>query len=259
MLSWTGVNTEHDGTDRKSVLLLHAFPLSGAMWHPQLRALDEKGYRAVAPNAWGIEGSPERTGWTFDDYADELVRLMDSLKISDATVLGLSMGGYQAFALEKRHPERVRSLVLADTRPEADAPGAAAARADFIAGVAERGAEEAVKRMVPNYFTKEAPKRLQQEAAAMIKAQPPGAIISAMRAIMQRSDSTAMQSSISCPTMVICGEHDTLTPPETARAMALAIPGATLEIIAEAGHISNLEQPEAFNKALFGHLTGLTR
>jgi non-heme chloroperoxidase len=257
MLSWIGVNTENNGNTRKSVLLLHAFPLSGAMWHPQLRALEKEGYLAVAPNAWGIEGSPERTGWTFDEYADELVRLMDTLNISEATVLGLSMGGYQAFALQKRHPKRVRSLVLADTRPEADAPEAAAARADFIAGVEKHGAGEAVKRMVPNYFTKGAPERLLKEAAEMIAVQPAIAITSAMRAIMQRSDSTAMQSRINCPTMVICGEHDTLTPPETAKAMARAIPGATLEIIAAAGHISNLEQPEAFNKALFAHLTGL--
>lgn len=255
MLTCTRVNAGN--ADREGVLFLHAFPLSAAMWGPQLRALEKEGIRAVAPNAWGIEGSPARSGWDFEGYADELARLMDGLGMERATVVGLSMGGYQAFEFLWRHPEKVRSLVLSDTRPEADAPEAAAARADFIAAVEEKGTGEAARRMVPNYFSAGAPERLASEAEAMITSQRAEAVTSAMRAIMGRRNSTPMLGTVTCPTLVLCGENDRLTPPETARSMQESIPGARLDIIAGAGHIANLEQPEAFNALLLRHLRSL--
>ncbi|TCD47863.1 alpha/beta fold hydrolase [Chlorobium sp. N1] len=255
-LTWQGVNIDARNPF-EGVLLLHAFPLSAAMWHPQLRALETAGVPAIAPNAWGIEGSGERDEWSFEEYADELALLMEQVGMQRATLAGLSMGGYQAFAFLRRHPERVRSLVLADTRPEPDAPEAAAARAEFISAVKEHGSEEAARRMVPNYFREGAEEELKREAEAMITAQAPEVITAAMRAIMGRPDSTPMLRSIACPTLVLCGENDRLTPPETARMMAEAIPRSTLEIIAQAAHISNLEQPEAFNRALLTHLAAL--
>lgn len=253
MLTWLGANTADKGSRARSVLLLHAFPLSAGMWHRQIESLGEAGYRVIAPNAYGIGGSEGKSRWNFGGYADELAELLDSLAIEKASVVGLSMGGYQAFEFWRRHPERTESLVLCDTRAEADAPEARSARQEFIAAVRELGAPEAARRMVPNYFASATPE-LEEEAAAMITRQQPAAIIAAMEAIMSRADATGLLSTITCSTTVVCGSHDTLTPPAAAQTITDAIDGARLAIIDGAGHIANMEQPEAFNRTLLTHL-----
>jgi non-heme chloroperoxidase len=241
----------------QAVLLLHAFPVSSEMWQQQLEALEKASIPAIAPNAYGIEGSEEKKTWTFEEYARELAVLLDSLGCRKATVAGLSMGGYQAFAFYGLFPERTASLVLCDTRAEADKPEAAKQRLDFIEAVEKEGAGAAVKRMIPNYFTPEtfrANPSLARQAEAMIMRQSPAAIMSAMKAIMNRRDSTPMLARIACPVLVINGLEDSLTTAETARSIAGSIPGAELELIAGAAHLSNMEQPEKFNQALLDHV-----
>ncbi|MGB0131959.1 alpha/beta fold hydrolase [Chlorobium sp.] len=240
-----------------TVVLLHAFPLSAAMWDAQLMALEEAGIAAIAPNAYGIEGSPEKTDWTFEEYARDISAMLDEAGCGKVTVAGLSMGGYQAFAFYRLYPERTASLVLCDTRAEADAPEAARQRQEFIEAVETKGPGEAVKRMMPNYFspaTYTADPSLVERAAAMITCQSPAAITSAMKAIMKRADSTALLSGITCPVLVLNGSEDRLTTPETARSIAEGIAGSRLEMIADAGHLANMEKPEAFNHALLEHI-----
>ncbi|MWV54806.1 alpha/beta fold hydrolase [Chlorobium phaeovibrioides] len=257
MLNWTTGGTD---TGLGDVLLLHAFPLSSGMWRPQLEALATAGYRAIAPNSYGIEGSTEKQEWSFTEYAHDLAILMESLNMKNATIAGLSMGGYQALEFARLYPEKTASLVLADTRAEEDAPEAAAARREFITAIERGGAEEAVRRMVPNYFSESAPREhpeLIEEASAMIRSQSPEAITSAMKAIMSRRDQRPLLPAITCPALVICGSDDRLTPPETAALISSAIAGAHLEIIQRAGHLANMEQPEAFSAALLNHLQQL--
>jgi len=257
VLNWTTGGT---GTGLGDVLLLHAFPLSSGMWRPQLEALATAGYRAIAPNSYGIEGSTEKQEWSFTEYAHDLAILMESLNMKNATIAGLSMGGYQALEFARLYPEKTASLVLADTRAEEDAPEAAAARRDFIRAIEMGGAEEAVRRMIPNYFSESGPKEhpeLIEEASAMIRSQSPEAITSAMKAIMSRRDQRPLLPAITCPALVICGSDDRLTPPETAALISSAIAGAHLEIIQRAGHLANMEQPEAFSAALLNHLQQL--
>jgi 3-oxoadipate enol-lactonase len=260
MLTFRNANTEHEGTAKDVVLLLHAFPLSAEMWLPQIAALGEAGYTVIAPNSFGIEGSSEKKSWTFTDYAHELAALLDSLKVEKATVVGLSMGGYQAFEFYRLYPKKTASLVLCDTRAEADAPAARSTRENFIQAVTERGAGEAVSRMIPNYFaarTYSEQPQLIEEVIAIINKQSAAVINAAMRAIMMRADATPRLANIACPVLVLSGEEDTLITKETAESMHTNIPCSKISLLANAGHISNMEKPEAFNRALLEHLAAI--
>ncbi|MEI7747953.1 MAG: alpha/beta fold hydrolase [Chlorobiaceae bacterium] len=260
MLTYLQANTAKSGMEKHAILFLHAFPLSAAMWQPQIEVLGKAGYTVIAPNSFGIDGSPEQESWTFTDYANELASLLDSLKVERATVVGLSMGGYQAFEFYRLYPGKTISLVLCDTRAEADAPAALSAREEFISAVERKGAGEAAGRMIPNYFTNNTYTMrpdLAAQAEAMITKQSPAVINAAMRAIMTRSDATSLLSAIDCPVLVLNGEEDKLTTKETAESIHARIPGSQLRLLAGAGHISNMEQPEAFNRALLDHLVTL--
>jgi non-heme chloroperoxidase len=262
MLTFRSVNLTEDGIEKGAILLLHAFPLSSAMWQPQLGALGNAGYAVIAPNAYGIEGSEERKAWTFTDYAHELAALLESLKIERVTIVGLSMGGYQAFEFFRLYPGKTASLVLCDTRAEADAPAASTAREEFIQAIEAGGAEEAARRMIPNYFTPETctmRPELLTEAAAMIGTQSATVINSAMRAIMMRSDATPLLATIHCPALVLNGKEDKLTTPETAESIHTLIPHSELHLLAGAAHISNMEQAEAYTGALLAHIEEVRR
>lgn len=262
MLTYQSANLPASSINQHALLLLHAFPLSAAMWQLQLEALGNAGYAVIAPNAYGIEGSEERVSWSFTDYAHELDELLESLNIGRVTVVGLSMGGYQAFEFYRLYPEKTASLVLCDTRAEADAPAARSAREEFIRAIEAGGAEEAASRMIPNYFTAETyieKPELVAEAAAMIGEQSATVIIAAMQAIMMRSDATPLLAAIDCPVLVLCGAADKLTTPETAESIHSLIPGSEFHLLAGAGHISNMEQPEAFSKALLDHVKEVSR
>lgn len=255
MLTYLHAGPDKPGTH--TVILLHAFPLSAEMWKPQLYALGKAGYRVIAPNAFGIDGSDEKEEWNFTDYAHELAALMEALDIVRATVTGLSMGGYQAFEFFRLYPEKIVSLVLCDTRAEGDTQAAREQRGEFIKAVEAAGADEAVRRMVPNYFSVdayEARPELPSEVSDIIRRQPVKVINAAMHAIMTRNDFTPLLGSITCPVLVMCGAEDRMTTPGTAEDISVRIRGSRLILLGGAGHISNLEQPEAFNRALLDYL-----
>lgn len=251
------------GSDRgeaATVVLLHAFPLSAAMWEPQIAFLESSGYRVIAPHVYGFDGSPSQPGWGMDDFARDLAVLLDALDCKMATVVGLSMGGYQAFAFWRLYPEMTSSLVLCDTRANADAPEALAHRMEFRRAVEEKGSGEAADRMVPNFFDRNTVAlhpELASAAREIIVRQPAEAISEAMRAIAERPDSSGLLHEISCPVLILNGSGDVVTTPETAAAMHAAIPASKLELLPDAGHLSNLEQPDLFNRFLLEHLKRL--
>ena len=250
-------NMPRSGSAPYAVLFLHAFPLSAWMWSTQIEAFGICGYHVIAPNAYGIEKSPEKHGWTFTDYAHDVAALLDAMQVEKVTVVGLSMGGYQAFEFYRLYPEKVVSLVLCDTRAEADSPAAKASREDFIRSVEANGAEEAVHRMVPNYFSPKAYTEkpwLITKTTEMIMKQSPAVINDAMRAIMMRTDATPNLATIDVPVLVVNGEEDSMTTKETAADIHAKIPGSKLVVLPEAGHISNMEQMFAFNRVLFEHV-----
>lgn len=257
MLSYKGVHLDSLPSSAQAVLLLHAFPLSSEMWTSQLTLLEEQGIPAIAPDVFGVEGSESRDKWIFRDYIEEISSLLSSLRITKVTVVGLSMGGYQAFELWRLFPQKVASLVLCDTKAEQDNEEALANRRDFIATVKANGPEEAIARMLPNVFGTETyvSKGLVVDSFKKIVMQQSGDVIAAaMQAIASRADSVESLTTITCPVTFIAGIEDKLTPPSLAESMHKKIPGSILHLIPEAGHLSNMEQPDAFNSFLLEHI-----
>lgn len=243
------------------MVLVHAFPLAAGMWEPQLRAAPE-GWRLLALDLRGFGGSTEAdaSNPSIADYATDVIDLVRELGIARAVIGGLSLGGYVAFALLRQDPGLVRGLVLADTRAPADSTEARANRRSMLALV-DREGSSGVARDLPSVLlgptSQEHRPDLEASVRRIIKQQSPSAIRSAIVRLMERPDSTPVLASINVPTLVLVGDEDTIAPADEARRMAAAIPAAELVVIAGAGHLSNLEQPEQFTAAVEAYLSRL--
>jgi 3-oxoadipate enol-lactonase len=245
---------------RGTLVLLHAFPLNARMWEPQL-ALAGQGWRIVAPHLRGFDGGiGDPPASSVDDYAGDVIDLLDALHVKDAVVGGLSMGGYVAFAMLRRAPGYVRGLMLADTRAPADTAEGIEGRKRMLRVLADNGDNGpaiVIDEMLPKLLGP-ASRASQPQIARHVKelalSNPPEAIAGGVRALMTRPDSTPLLTTIRCPTIVIVGADDGLTPPKFSEEMHDAIAGSTLTVIPGAGHLSSLEQPAAFNSALAAFL-----
>jgi 3-oxoadipate enol-lactonase len=234
------------------VLLLHAFPLNRSMWEPQIAALFGE-CRCIAPDLRGFGDSPTSGPFTMDRNADDVAALLDALQIEQAVVAGLSMGGYVALSLWRRHRKLVRALVLADTRAGADTAEGAQKRLDLMALARAKGVEAVVEKQLPGLIgksTREKQPELVDRIRAIMVRTPVEGIVGGLEAMRTRPDSTPLLSGIDVPTLIVVGEEDTVTPVNEARSMHEAIPGSRFEIIPAAGHLSNLERPAAFNAAM---------
>ena len=237
------------------VVFIHGFPHHRGLWAPQVEALAYRA-RCIAPDLAGFgESAPRANGSpaSVDAYADDVVALLDEIGIERAVIAGLSMGGYVTLALWRRHPARCHALVLADTRAGADDDAGRAKRREMIAQARAEGTAAVAASMLPGMVgrsTRERAPELVARVDAMLRAAPVEAVVGALEAMMSRPDATPMLGDIDVPTLVVVGAEDVLTPPAAARAMAEAIPGARLETIEGAGHVSNLERPAAFNYVL---------
>jgi 3-oxoadipate enol-lactonase len=260
------------------LLLLHAFPLSRRMWHPQLAGLAGC-CRAVAPDLPGFGGAGRGGGsggtvragggggetaavCSMEEMAAAAVGLLDGLGVPAAVVCGLSMGGYVALALCELFPDRVRGLVLADTRAGADDDAGRQRRLESALAVTSgdpAALQALADSLVPRLL---APRTLatRPELAAWLRqeiaAAPAAGVAAAQRGMAARPDRTSLLPRIAVPTLVIVGEEDAITPPVESVFLRDRIPGARLLTIAGAGHLSSLEQPEAFNAALREFLGG---
>ena len=223
------------------------------MWAPQVKALAGR-MRCIALDHRGFGESAAEPPYTMDRYADDAIGLLDALDIRDPVVVcGLSMGGYVSFALWRRHAVRVRALVLADTRPTADTPDGRRNRAAVIELARTRGSAAVAELQAPTLLSSRTVERrpeLLETVRTMITAQSADGIVGACEAMMDRPDSTGMLGSITVPALVVVGTDDGITPPANAEEMHRAIPGSRLERIPNAGHLSNLERPAAFNAIL---------
>ena len=242
------------------VLFAHAFPLNRTMWAPNVSALVER-CRCVAADFRGCGESAGSGPYSMDQYADDLARLLDVLRIEKAVFVGCSMGGYVGFAFWRRHRDRVRAFVLADTRAGADTEEGAQRRRQLIAVARAEGSTAVANAQIASLVGKTTRSRQPDTYDAvhrMMAQAPTNGIIGALEAMMQRPDSTPMLGSIDVPTLIIVGEEDVPTPVKEARAMHERIPGSMLEVIASAGHLANLERPAAFNHVLSEFLVSLT-
>lgn len=240
----------HDEGRGEPIVLLHAFPLSSAMWEDQIEALATR-FRVIAPDLRGFGSSARGQGLaSLDQAADDLAALLDSLGLAQVTLVGLSMGGYIAFAVLRRHPALVARLVLADTRAGADSAEGRQGR-ESSAQLAERaGAPAIAEQMLPKLLSAGASADVRDEVRKIILANDPAGIAAAQRAMAARPDSAALLASLAIPTLIIVGSEDTLTPPSEAEAMQRAIAGSRLLTLAGAGHLANLEAPDEFSAAI---------
>ncbi|MGH2496748.1 MAG: alpha/beta fold hydrolase [Ktedonobacteraceae bacterium] len=245
-----------------SVIFLHAFPLNRSMWDGEIAALlDEQRYRLVSLD-WRGFGESDIPGEvsTMEILAGDVVALMDHLGIEQAVLCGLSMGGYVAFACLRQYAQRIGGLILADTRPTADPPDRQANR-ENVARIAETQGTAAIADLqLPNLisdYTRQHDPAVETRARQMINAATKPGIAAASRGMARRVDSSDLLAGISCPTLVIVGEQDALIPPFEAQACAERIPGAQFVSIPNAGHLSNLEQPDLFLASISSFLRSI--
>jgi 3-oxoadipate enol-lactonase len=242
-----------------AVLLLHAFPLDSSMWDAQVEALAAT-HRVVRFDARGFGATPadDAPPLAMERIADDGAALLDQLWVGKAVVHGCSMGGYAALAFARRHPRLLAGLVLQDTRAAADTPEARAGRATLAAKVLAEGSTAAAEALLPRLVGETSHRERPELVAAVrerILASPPRSVANALHGLAGRADSRALLPMLAVPTLVLVGAEDVLTPPDEARAMAAAIPGARLEVVPRAGHLANLENPDAVNAALRAFLS----
>src|SRR5688572_13611152 len=246
----------------RMLVLLHAFPIGANLWEPQVKSVPA-GWRLITPDLRGFGGSTEIdsvNSLSMADYAADVVDLLDELGVTRAVIGGCSMGGYAALALYQAAPQLFEGLVLANTRAGADSPESRANRRNMLALVDREGASGVAREMLPKLLgktTHESNSDAESFVRRLIKQQSPIAIRSAIHRMMHRPDSTPVLAQVSVPTLVITGAEDEMIPVEESRRIASGIRGAKLVIVPGAGHLANLEQPEAFNAALSGFLTAL--
>jgi 3-oxoadipate enol-lactonase len=242
--------------DGPALIFLHGVGGHRGNWRDQVARFGAAGLRAIAPDLRGYGDSDDDDGAVraFTDFADDVVRLLDTLSIARATICGLSMGGRIALDLWRRHPDRIERLVLADTSAgskETQDPAKveaflAARRKPLLDGLTTAElAPTLVETLIGPNATREQRRTLTASLAALHR----DAYLKTLEAVTRFTDFPDF-GSIAVPTLVIVGSEDRIAPPHIARAMAEAIPGAVLEVLDGAGHISNIEAPAAFDAAL---------
>jgi YbgC/YbaW family acyl-CoA thioester hydrolase len=243
-----------------AILFVHGYPLDRSIWRDQIDSLD--GYRRIAPDLRGMgQSDAPDLGYGMALYAADLAALLDALGVDDVVLCGLSMGGYVAFEFLRQWRSRVRGLVLMDTRAEADAPEVRRARDAAAATARERGTAAVSDAMLPKMLapgTMSGRPEVVERVRALMAATPVAGMIGALGAMRDRAGSESLLPELSgIPTLVVVGAADILTPPDQARAMAEAIPGARLAIIPGAGHLPPVEQPAATTESLREFLRSL--
>jgi len=245
------------------LVLLHPFPFTADVWSGQLRTLSSR-RRVIAPNLRGFGGTvpfDATTPPSIDAMADDVAALLEALQLDGPVTLGgVSMGGYVALAFARRHASRLRALILADTRAEPDDADAREKRDASIARVTQGDVagfvEDMLGKLVGNTTRAERPEVVQRLRENMLRT-PATTLASTLAALRDRPDARPNLGAIRVPALVIVGQEDVVTPPAAAEVMAGAISRAKLVAIPGAGHLSNVEAPNAFDEAVEVFLTTL--
>ncbi len=252
---------EAGGADDDVLLLVHGFPLDAGLWRHLLEE-SPAGWRAIAPDLRGFGGSglglAERH--SMRRFARDLLALLDHVGAEHAVVCGLSMGGYVALALQELAPQRVRALVLSDTRATADdeegrrrrALVASRARAEGVAGIAD----EMAPRLLAASTLADRPETVREVVQMMRRSSPEG-VARASLGMAERDDHSGRLPGVACPVLVIVGDQDPVTPPEEARVLAGGFPAGGLSVVGPSGHLPPLESPEEFRRAVVRFLDAL--
>jgi pimeloyl-ACP methyl ester carboxylesterase len=242
------------------LVLLHAFPLSSAMWLEQREILGAR-WRVITPDQRGFGGSPlGDDAPSLGECADDVLALLDRLELESVVLGGLSMGGYVAMELLRRAPERVSVLLLADTKASADSAEAKHGRLGTAEAVEREGTAALGETLLPVLLGAATLKRRPSVAGrvrALISAAPAPAVAWASRAMAARPDSFDVLRTTDVPALVVVGEQDALSPVDQAQEMVDALPQGRLAVVPETGHLSAIEDPEAFGAAVTGFLEEL--
>ncbi len=241
-----------------AITLVHGFPLNHRIYDAQFRGLSHS-YRVIVPDLRGFGKTPfGGEDITIDTYADDVAAILDALGVEQTILAGLSMGGYIAFAFWRRHPERVKGLVLLATRAGADSEEARQNRFQTIESVRQNGLDPLIEGMLPKLL---APSTLRGKAHVVRKLRhimqcsTEDGVVAALRAMAHRPDSRPTLSTITVPTLVVAGREDAIIPLEESEEMALAIPDARLRVLGQAGHLVTMERPRLTTRLLdaFAH------
>src|SRR5690242_7447336 len=241
----------------QSVVLLHGYPFNRSLWNEQVSALSNR-YRVITPDLRGLGESDSRPGAaTMNRMAQDVAELLDQLEIWRAVIGGLSMGGYVALAFYKQFPSRVRALVLADTRAQADTEEGKQTRLQQAEKALSEGMAGIADAMLPKLLTPETvskrPEIVKFVRDMMLQTKPEGAA-AALRGMAERDDQTELLAKISTPALIIVGAEDAITPVVDSEKMQQSIAGSRLVVLENAGHVSNLERTEQFNDAFLSFL-----
>ncbi|MFT7841030.1 alpha/beta fold hydrolase [Saccharothrix sp. BKS2] len=238
------------------VVLVHGHPFDRSLWRPQVERLsgvyrfivpDLRGYGETRLVSGGMGAMPDTT--PLGVFADDLVALLDRLGLERVVLGGLSMGGQIVMEVHRAHPERVGALILADTFPEAETPAGREARRAAAERVLREGmgpyADEVLDRMITPRNVRELPE-VAEHVLRMMRGTPPEGAAAALRGRAERPDYLGSLARVAVPALVVVGAEDEYTPVEVARRLHAVIPGSTLAVVDGAGHLPNLERPEAF-------------
>ena len=240
----------------RPVVLIHGYPFNRSLWNEQVEALSST-CRVIAPDLRGFGESDAAASGSMNEMAQDVAMLLNELGIVQATIAGLSMGGYVALALYKQLPSRVRALILADTRAQADTEEAKQTREQQAKKALDEGMAGIADAMLPKLLTPETvskrPEVVKRVRDMMLKTKPEGAA-AALRGMAERDDQTDLLPKIAVPTLILVGAEDAITPVADGEKMHQAIGGSRLVVLENAGHVSNLERTEQFNEALLGFI-----
>jgi pimeloyl-ACP methyl ester carboxylesterase len=249
-IEWSGGGADvRELGNGPAIVLVHGYPLDGAMWSGVARALAPK-FRVFKPDLPGRGNTDAAAPRSIAGYADFVEALVEEIP-APVGIAGFSFGGYISLELIKRRPEKVRALALVDTRATADDPLARGKRDETVSAVRENGMRPVVESMPARLLSPESFGRpdLLERVQRMIARQKPETMIADLTAMRDRPDSTPLLSEIRVPVLVVVGEQDVLTPPADSQAMAAAIPEARLVTVPGAGHLAPMERPKAVAEA----------
>jgi pimeloyl-ACP methyl ester carboxylesterase len=255
-----GLELAYDASGRGLPLLfIHGWPHNRTLWAGQMSGLPTQA-RCIAPDLRGFGDSSANGPYSIAQYAADLVALLDALQVDRVVACGLSMGGYVALALLRHHRDRIRGLVLTSTRATADTPEARDKRTRLIEFISEYGMESLAGKQLGSMLsqaTLDSRTEVRESLRLLMASASKEGAIGALRAMMERSDSSDLLSTIDFPALVVAGAEDVLTPLDEQRALAAAIPGCRFEQVGAAGHACAYERPAAFNHVVAEFLGGL--
>jgi pimeloyl-ACP methyl ester carboxylesterase len=248
---------QHGKPENLPLVFVHGFPYDHRMWDAQINKF-QSNYYCITYDIRGLGESPARGGqFTMEDLADDLLKLIEDMNLNKPVVCGLSMGGYITLRAVEKDESKFGGIILCDTKSAADTNAAKLNRAGGIRKIDEHGVKKFTADFIANCFAEESIERLgaeYQEIVNWAAGCDPVGLKACLLAMAGRTDTTSYLSKLKIPALLMCGEKDNLTPPEVMKAMAEEIGKKSFSVIPHSGHVTSVENQEAFNMAVLNYL-----